>query len=215
MKHSRFAPAYAAVFFLCGALLIGLNLPRADLPTQDMGLLWRDPWFLWGFVHFSLLLMPAAVLLVADGLRRHTRAWLLVFPYFALGMLALAPYLALRPVRADDVVELPSWLDRALRSRWFWAVCAAASVVAALVLLPQGSWAQLQETMRHGFGWWFMVVDIVLNQVFVLPLVQADMRLCGVGETQQRRWLWGVALSGPLGLNAYLARRRFEGGSAA
>ena len=205
---------YWALFVSCVAALVWMNQPRADLPAQDMSRLWGDTWFLWGFAHFSLLLMPAALLLAADGLRRRTRAWLLVIPYLALGIFALAPYLAVRPAQ-ESGDALPAWIERARRGRWFWALSAAASVAAPLVLLPLGSWAGLQETMRYAYGWWFMAADILLNHVCVLPLVQADMQRSGMDERQQRRWLWLIGVSGPLGLNAYWARRRFEGGSAA
>jgi hypothetical protein len=194
------------LFVACVAALLLMNQPRSDLPPQDMGRLWSDPWFLWGFAHFSLLLMPAALLIVVDGLRRRTRAWWLVGPYLALGIFALAPYLALRPEREDDAA-LPPWVERALRGRWFWILCAVGSVAAPAVLLPMGSWAGLQETMRYAFGWWFMAADIALNHVCVLPLVQADMRRCGMAAERQRRWLWAIGLTGPLALNAYLAAR--------
>jgi len=195
---------YFGVFAACVAALVWMNAPRADLPTQDMSRLWTDPWFLWGFAHFSLLLMPAALLMAVDGLRRRTRAWLLVIPYLALGIFALAPYLAVRPAR-EQGGALPAWAERALRGRWFWVACAAASVVAPLALLPLGSWAALQETMRYAFGWWFMAADIALNHVCVLPLVQADMQRRAMDERLQRRWLWAIGLTGPLALNAYLA----------
>lgn len=194
---------YVGLFLCSIGLLIWLNQPRSELPVQDMGRLWRDAWFQWGFVHFSLLLMPAALLMIEDGQRRRTRAWLLVIPYMALGIVALAPYLALRPERAGEGAPAV-WVERARRSRWFWAACAAASVIAPVVLLPMGSWAGLVETMRYAYGWWFMAVDIVLNHGCVLPLVQADMRRRGLDERRQRRWLWAIGLSGPLGLSAYL-----------
>ncbi len=196
---------YGSLFAACIAMLVWMNLPRADLPEQDMSRLWGDAWFLWGFAHFSLLLMPGALLLAADGRRRRTRAWLLVIPYLALGIFALAPYLAVRPAQ-ESADEEPAWIQRARRGRWFWAVGAAASVIAPLALLPLGSWSNLQETMRYANGWWFMAVDIALNHVCVLPLVQADMRRRGMDARQQRRWLWLIGLTGPLGLNAYLAR---------
>ena len=201
MARSRFSPIYLLLFAGCVGLLVWLNLPRPGLPAQDMAVLLRDPWFIYGFAHFSFLLMPAAALLAADGQRRKTRAWWLVLPYFALGILPLSVYLALRPAAESDAE--PAWLARALARRWFWAACALFSVIAALVLLPMGSWSQLLAAMNHGFGWWFMWLDIPLNHLFVLPLAQAHMR--HTRASNQTRWLAAIALSGPLGLGLYLA----------
>lgn len=202
MTRSRFAPGYWLLFVGCVALLVWLNLPRPELPPQNMAVLFSDPWFLYGFAHFSFLLMPAAALMAADGLRRNSRTWLLVLPYFALGILPFSVYLALRSARETQAA--PRWIERALATRWFWLVSAVLSVAAAIVLLPMGSWAQLLNTMQQNFGWWFMWLDIPLNHVFVLPLAQAHMR--HVGAQNQGRWLAAIALTGPLGLNLYLSR---------
>lgn len=75
MTRSRFAPGYWALFMACAALLVWLNRPRPELPPQNMGALLGDMWFVYGFAHFSLLLMPAAALMTADGLRRNSKAW--------------------------------------------------------------------------------------------------------------------------------------------
>jgi hypothetical protein len=202
MMRSRFAPGYWLLFVGCVALLVWLNLPRLDLPPQNMEALIGDSWFLYGFAHFSLLLMPAAALMAADGQRRNSKTWLLVLPYFALGILPFSAYLALRP--AHETRSASGWIERALVTRWFWLACSVLSVVSAIALLPTGSWAQLQVTMQQNFGWWFMWLDILLNHVFVLPLAQAHMR--HVGAANQNRWLAAIALSGPLGLNLYLTR---------
>lgn len=202
MTRTRFSPLYVLLFAACVALLIWLNLPRPELPPQDMSVLLRDPWFIYGFAHFSFLLMPAAALLVADGQRRGSRAWWLVLPYFALGILPLSVYLVARP--ASERHAAAAWITRALSRRWFWLACAVLSAVAAMVLLPMGSWSQLQNTMRQNFGWWFMWLDIPLNHIFVLPLAQAHMR--HVNAQRQSLWLAAVAVTGPVGLCAYLAR---------
>ena len=168
-----------------------------------MGALLRDPWFIYGFAHFSFLLMPAAALLVADGQRRASRAGWLVLPYFALGILPLSLYLALRP--ASEHAQASLWSSRVLTRRNVWIVCIGLNVIALLALLPLGSWAQLQAAMRQGFGWWFMWLDIPLNHLFVLPLAQAHMR--HTQAPRQGLWLAVIALSGPFGLNAYMASR--------
>lgn len=125
-----------------------------------------------------------------------------MLPYFALGILPLSVYLALRPAR--ETQSAPQWIERALALRWFWLACAVLSGVSAIVMLPMGSWAQLQGTMQQNFGWWFMWLDIPLNHIFVLPLVQAHMR--HVGAANQNRWLAAIALTGPLALNLLLTR---------
>ncbi len=203
MTRSRFTPLYVLLFAACVALLVWLNLPRPELPPQDMNVLLRDPWFIYGFAHFSFLLLPAAALMVADGQRRGSRVWWLVLPYFALGILPLSLYLAARPARERQ--SAAQWIAQALARRWFWLACAIFSVAALLVLVPQGSWDQFQDSMRHGFGWWFMWLDIPLNHVFVLPLVQAHMR--HTNAPRQGMWLAAIAVSGPVGLGLYLARR--------
>ncbi len=201
MTRSRFSPLYLLLFAACVALLVWLNLPRPELPPQDMSVLLRDPWFIYGFAHFSFLLMPAAALLVADGQRRGSRAWWLVLPYFALGILPLSLYLAARP--AIERQAAAPWITQALARRWFWLACAVLSLVSAIMLLPMGSGPQLLNTMRQNFGWWFMWLDIPLNHIFVLPLVQAHMRHASV--QRQSRWLAAIAVSGPIGLGLYLA----------
>lgn len=201
MTRSRFSPLYLLLFAACVALLVWLNLPRPELPPQNMSVLLRDPWFIYGFAHFSFLLMPAAALLVADGQRRSGRAWWLVLPYFALGILPLSLYLAARP--AIERQAAAPWITQALSRRWFWLACAVLSLVSAIVLLPMGSWPQLLNTMRQNFGWWFMWLDIPLNHIFVLPLVQAHMRNASV--QRQSQWLAAIAVCGPIGLGLYLA----------
>jgi hypothetical protein len=201
MTRSRFSPLYVLLFIACVTLLVWLNLPRPELPPQDMGTLLRNPWFIYGFAHFSFLLMPAAALLVADGQRRSSRAWWLVLPYFALGILPLSLYLAARP--ASERQPAAQWITQALSRRWFWFACALLNVIAAVILLPAGSWAKLQAAMSQSFGWWFMWLDIPLNHVFVLPLVQAHMR--HVNAQRQGLWLIAIVLSGPIGLGLYLA----------
>jgi hypothetical protein len=190
------------MFVLSIVGIVWLNLPRVELPPQDMTLLWRDRWFLYAFVYFSFLIIPVALMMVADAYRRATRWGWLTPLYMALGIVPLSLYLAVRPVDAN--MTEPRWVRTAYKRRWFWVFSAAATVIAAFALLPFGTLQQFVETLRHNFGWWFMPVDILLNHFFCLPIVHADME--HRHAPNQFKWLTLIALTGPIGLNLYLAR---------
>ncbi|MCS6774413.1 MAG: hypothetical protein RMM31_06145 [Anaerolineae bacterium] len=201
MQRSRFSAAYWALFVVCLVLVAALNLPWPGLPAQDASALLRDPWFLWGFNYFGLLIMPMAALMVDDGRRRGMRwAWY-VIPYFAVGILPLSVYMARRPAQETHALPTP----RVLEQRWLWALLAVAVIPISVFFLPQGTLDGLVDTMSKNLGLAFMWLDIALNHVIALPLAQADMRRRGVA--QQAPWLAAILLTGPLALCAYMAVR--------
>jgi len=204
-RYSPFRSAYILLFLACLVLVVGLNLPWPGLPPQDPSVLLRDPWFIWGFTYFGLLIVPVAALMIEDAQQRQMRWALYVVPYFFLGILPLSLYMARRPAEDRVAVPTPQWLTR----RWFWALLALMVPLVSLVLLPQGSWQQLLETMRRNLGLSFMWLDIALNHMVALPLAQADMQRRNVNA--QTLWLLAVAVSGPLGLCAYMAARPERG----
>lgn len=201
MQRSRFSAAYWALFVACVVLVVVLNLPLPGLPPQDASALFRDPWFLWGFNYFGLLIMPMAALMIDDGRRRGMRWPLYVIPYFAVGILPLSVYMARRPAQENRALPTPKLLEQ----RWLWALLSVAVVAISVFFLPQGTLDGLVDTMRKNLGLTFMWLDIVLNHLVALPLVQADMQRRGV--TEQTPWLLAVLLTGPLGLCAYMAAR--------
>jgi VanZ family protein len=204
--RSRFAWLYATLFLYCVALAILLNLPYRGRAEQDSSALLKDTWFLWGFSYFGLLLMPIAALLIEDGARRGMK-WLgYVIPYFALGILPLSLFMARRPLVETRRLESRSAsLQRMLEQRWFWWLVPLLTIAISLVWLPQGSPAQLINTLGQNTGFWFMAVDIPLNHVMALPLLQADMRRRN--ESAQTKWLIATLLTGPIGLGIYMAMR--------
>jgi hypothetical protein len=201
MRRSPLAPLYWLLFFACLILAIALNLPWPGLPVQDPSALLRDPWFIWGFNYFGLLLVPMAALVIDDALRRKMRWPFYVIPFFIVGILALSVYLARRP--AQDLVKRAT--PRILEQRWVWWLLLVALIVTTIVLLPQGSWAQLVDTMSKNLGLAFMWLDIALNHVMALPLVMADMERRG--NSNRAPWLIAIALTGPLALCIYMATR--------
>jgi hypothetical protein len=201
MQRSPIAWLYWLLFIICIALVIALNQPWPGLPAQDASKLFVDPWFIWGFSWFGLLLMPAAALIIDDARRKNMAWWPFVIPYFVIGVIPLSVYMALRPVADRAQRETP----RMLENKLFWWLCFAGTIAVSMWLLPQGSLDRLIDTMRHNLGWTFMWLDIVLNHIVVLPLAQADMRRRGV--TNQTAWLIAILIAGPLGLCAYMARR--------
>jgi hypothetical protein len=200
--RSRWSVFYLLFFVANIGFVVWLNLPRPELPPQDASKLLGDPWFIWAFGYFGFVLMPAAALMAADAYRRVTRAGVLVFPYFALGVIPLSLYLALRP-NIERNAE-PPWLTRILNNRVMWWLFLALTVLITVIMLPMGTWTQLQDTMRHNVGWWFMAYDIPINHLAILPIVQADMRRRGWHS--QTAWLALIGITGAIGLNLYLAR---------
>lgn len=201
MRRSPLSLLYWLLFIACLALAVGLNLPWPGRPEQDASALLRDPWFLWGFNYFGLLLMPMAALVIDDARRREMRWPFYVVPFFVVGVLALSVYMARRP--AEDRVDRAT--PRILEQRWVWWLLLAALAVTTLLLLPQGSLAQLIDTMSTNTGLAFMWLDIALNHLLALPLAQADMQRRGVAK--QAPWLIAIGLTGPLALCAYMAVR--------
>jgi hypothetical protein len=201
MQRSPIAWLYWLCFVACVALVVGLNLPWPGLPPQDPSALLRDPWFIWGFTYFGLLLMPMAALLIDDALRKRMLWPVYVIPYFIVGILPLSIYMARRPVNDLITRKTPAMLEQ----RWLWWALIAILIAASVVLLPRGSFAGLIETMRQNLGWSFMWLDIGLNHIVALPLVQADMRRRSM--TNQTPWLIAILLTGPIALCAYMARR--------
>jgi VanZ family protein len=202
--RSPFAPLYAALFVYCIALAILLNLPYRGRPEQDPSSLLTDTWFLWGFSYFGFLLMPIAALLIEDGARRGMKWWRYVIPYFALGILPLSLFMSRRPATETHTPTLR--LLRLLNQRWFWWLLPLCTLGISLIWLPQGSPAQLINTMSQNTGFWFMWLDFPLNQIVVLPLLQADMQRRGM--KQQRKWLVAIWLTGPIALGIYMAMRQ-------
>jgi hypothetical protein len=192
------------IFLASVGMLVWLNVPNPALPPQDPARLLGDWWFIYGFTYFGILLTGIAALMLADGYRRETATRWLVIPYLFIGIIPLSIYLALRP-EDEDGIE-PRWLARAFRAPRFWWVLCALVFVCAVAMLPFGSFGHLLQTMRHNYGWWFMAFDIVLNQLLCLPLLSAHMQHRSVGN--QSVWLALVAVTGPIGLCAYLARQR-------
>jgi VanZ family protein len=207
--RSRIAWLYAGLFAYAIALAILFNLPYDGRAEQDPSPLLTDTWFLWGFSYFGLLLMPVAALLIEDGARRGMRREELflgyVIPYFVLGILPLSLFMARRP-SAETQQNLAPRLQRMLEMRWFWWLIPLSTLAISLIWLPQGSLAQLINTMGQNTGFWFMWLDIPLNHLVALPLLQADMRRRGV--QQQKLWLVATLLSGPIGLGIYMAIRQ-------
>jgi len=201
MQRSPIRWLYWLLFISCIALVIALNQPWPGLPAQDPSLLLQDPWFIWGFSWFGLLIMPMAALVIDDARRKRMPWWPFVIPYFFIGIIPLSIYMALRPAQDREDIKTP----RMLENRIFWWLCFAGAIGVSLWLLPQGSLDQLINTMHHNLGWAFMWLDIALNQIMALPLAQADMRRRGVA--QQTTWLIAILITGPFGLCAYLARR--------
>jgi VanZ family protein len=203
--RSRSAPLYAALFVYAVALAILFNLPYRGRAQQNPSSLLTDPWFLWGFSYFGFLLMPIAALLIEDGARRGMK-WLgYVIPYFALGILPLSLFMSRRPT-AEMHPGVPLHLQRWLEKRWFWWLLPLCTLAISFIWLPQGSPAQLINTMSQNTGFWFMWLDIPLNHIVVLPLLQADMQRRGV--MQQNKWLIATLLAGPIALGTYLAVRQ-------
>lgn len=200
-ERSPLAPLYWLLFAASVAAVVALNLDFPGRPPQDPGALLRDPWFVLGFNYFGMLIVGVAALLIDDARRRGMRWPWYVAPYFVVGILALSVYLARRPAR--DTVETPT--PRILQLRWVWWLVALSTVAMAVALLPAGSPAQLADTTLKNTGLGFMWLDIVLNHVAVLPLAQADMRRRGAARPGL--WLAAIALTGPVGLALYLARR--------
>jgi hypothetical protein len=194
---------YIALFVASIAGIAWLNQPFPGLPTQDPLRLITDPWAQFLFAYFSFLIMPVVVLLIIDAYRRNTRWGWLAPIYMALGIAPLSLYLAMRP--RDETRSEPRWVTNIASRRWFWLACLAGLVLSAALLIPRGSAAGFIDAMNHNFGWWFMPPDILLNQLFCLPLLKADMDRRGV--TSQRAWLFAVALTGPVAINLYMARR--------
>ena len=208
--RSKFAWLYAALFLYCVALAILLNLPYRGRADQNSSALLKDTWFLWGFSYFGLLLMPIAALLIEDGARRGMR-WLgYVVPYFALGILPLSLFMARRPLVETRRFgsEAEASLQRMLEQRWFWWLMPLMTIAISLIWLPQGSPAQLINTLSLNTGFWFMALDIPLNHVVALPLLQADMRRRN--ESAQTKWLIATLLTGPIGLGIYMATRPLQ-----
>ncbi len=201
MRRSPIRWLYWLLFLACLVLVIALNLPWPGLPPQDPGALLRDPWFLWGFNYFGILLMPLAALVIDDALRRGMRWPFYVVPMFVVGILALSVYMARRP--ADDLLKRET--PRLLELRWIWWVLFVATILISLFFLPRGSLPELVDTMSRNLGLTFMWLDIALNQLVALPLAQADMQRRGVAS--QMPWLIAILLTGPLGLCAYMATR--------
>lgn len=192
---------YWLLFIGCTALLLILNLPYDGKVEQEPTRLLSDYWFLWGFNYFGLLLMPLALLLYEDARARQMRAWVYVIPYFVVGALALSVYLARRASPATFVKPV-----RSLRiPRWLWLSLLPIAVLISAWLLPQGSWPALRTTMHYNVGLWFMWLDIALNHILAIPLVYSDM--VRRGQPPRRLWLLLIALTGPLGLAIYMARR--------
>ena len=192
---------YWLLFIACSALLLMLNLPYVGKVEQEPARLLRDYWFLWGFNYFGLLLMPLAFLLYEDARARQMRAWVYVIPYFVVGAVALSVYLARRPSPAKSYkpgrfLAIP---------RWLWLSLLPITVLLSVWLLPQGSWPALRTTLHYNVGLWFMWLDIALNHILAIPLVYSDM--ARRGQPPHRLWLLLIALTGPLGLAIYMARR--------
>ncbi|NJM42349.1 MAG: hypothetical protein HC853_17230 [Anaerolineae bacterium] len=122
-----------------------------------------------------------------------------------LGILPLSLFMARRPGTETQQTVAPR-LQRMLEMRWFWWLIPLSTLAISLIWLPQGSLAQLISTMGQNTGFWFMGLDIPLNQLVALPLLQADMQRRGM--QQQTLWLAATLLSGPVGLGVYMAIRQ-------
>ena len=190
---------YWATFAFAAWVLLMLNLPWKQLPPQDMSVIFRDPWILLGLCLFSLFLIGITNLLIEDARARGIRWWLFVPPYFFVGILALAPYLALRPKQQTGS------LRQQPRFGWLYVLLPVAAIASILILLPANSWPVFWDSTSHSLGFAFMWLDIALNLICVLPLVLADMVRRGTG--QRAAWIAAIALTGPIGLGAYLASR--------
>nr|WP_228041077.1 hypothetical protein [Nodosilinea sp. LEGE 07088] len=83
-------------------------------------------------------LVYAAIALV-DGHGQRWWAWPFVVASFAVGALALLPYLALRQPN-PDFSGTPSTLLRLLESRWLGAVLAAGAIALAVLAMLHGDW---------------------------------------------------------------------------
>lgn len=201
MQRSPIRALYWLLFIGCIALVIVLNQPWPGLPAQNPNKLFADPWFIWGFSWFGLLIMPAAALVIDDARRKNMTWWPFVIPYFIIGIIPLSVYMALRPVADRNQHDTP----RVLENKLFWWLCFAGTIAVSIWLLPQGSMGKLIDTMRHNLGWAFMWLDIALNHIVVLPLAQTDMRRRGA--IHPTAWLLAILITGPLGLCAYMTRR--------
>jgi hypothetical protein len=200
---------YIALFVASIAGIVWLNQPFPGLPAQDPLRLIGDPWAQFLFAYFSFLIMPVVLLMIIDAYLRNTR-WGWVAPiYMALGIAPLALYLAMRPASESSTEQ--RWVQNIASRRWFWLACLVGLVLSAVLLIPRGSPAAFIDAMNHNFGWWFMPPDILLNQLFCLPLLKADMDRRGIAS--QHTWLLAVALTGPVAMNVYMAGRalRVEG----
>lgn len=196
------APLYWLMFAAGVAAVIALNLDFPGRPPQDPGALTRDAWFVLGFSYFGMLIVGVTALMIDDARRRGMRWPVYVVPYFVVGILALSVYLARRP--ASETADAPT--PRILELRWVWWLVAALTAAMFAAFLPAGSPGQLVDTTLKNTGLGFMWLDIALNHVAVLPLAQADMRRRGVARSTA--WLAAIAMTGPVGLALYLARRR-------
>ncbi len=201
MSYSPIRWLYWLIFGLCVALIVALNLPWPGLPPANPGALLEDPWLLWGFNYFGLLIMPMAALMIDDGRRRGMKWPLYVIPYFAIGIIPLSIFLARRP--AVETHDRPT--PRLLEQRWVWALLALSVFVISAIWLPNGSLDQLTQTMLQNPGLLFMWLDIALNHLAALPLAQADMQRRGADH--QSLWLAAIALTGPIGLCLWLTLR--------
>jgi VanZ family protein len=193
--------------FALWALFV-FNIPWRLAPPQNTAVLFTDPWLLFGFNYFGLLMMGVAFLMIEDAACRPTRpatAWFAAGA-FALGIVPVSAYLALRPLQdAANARVQPRWVDRLRAARApFWLLPFGA-VVLALWLLPQGNWGTFCDAQLQFIGIGFMWLDIALNHIAVLPLVRADMQR--TGARHQPMWLIAIALAGALALGVYLARR--------
>jgi len=210
MQRSPLSWLYWLLFVGCVGLAVLLNLRWPGLPEPDPGALLRDNWFLWGFNYFGLLLMPVAALLIDDARRKNMRWPIYVVPFFVVGILALSVYMARRP--ANDRVKRDTPLI--LEQRWVWWLLLIGLVVISIIFLPNGSLAQLIDTMSKNLGLAFMWLDIVLNHIVALPLARADMQRRGIAQQSQTIWLIAILLTGPIALCIYMATRPAATGPA-
>jgi VanZ family protein len=186
-------------------LILLLNLPWRGLPPQDSSVLFRDPVLIWGFSHFGALIVPLLALWLMDGTRRrHTAQWLAA-PFMAVGVLAYAPWLALRPhADAPAPAALPRWLDVSRTPRWFWALWLALTALNFAWLSGANLTAFIIAQWRF-LGIAFMWFDILICQLLALPLLDAALRRAG--SRTRGLWLIAAALLGPFALSAYLLLR--------
>ena len=141
--------------------------------------------------------------LFIDGRMQKIPAWLFATASFAVGALAIVPYLALREP-APSFSGKKTWLLQLLDSRWLGLVLAIATLGLLFYGIRQGDWTDFVQQWRSSRFIHVMSLDFCLLSLLFPALLQDDMARRGL--TNQRLF-WFVALLPLIGAIGYLVLR--------